>query len=204
MATLESMIEKTIEQTRRPELAAMTESAVKTATLRAHHVDFFPRDKAQHLLTYTPANSQFYTFPSLSTVLTRMRALKSIRGVDAATMVPAEDFEYRELDDLYDLDGDLKTSTYSLIGDTLQLVPALPTGAAMLYYFQNPPLGAAGTAAPYSSWIADAYEDQLALWAAVIIWIRTGFRQMAGDVMESDIRPFQQMLISSHLLGEVN
>lgn len=204
MATLESVIAKTIEQTRRPELAAMTESAVKTATLRAHHTDFFPRDKAEHLLAYTPINSPFYNIANISTVLTRMRSLKTIVGVDQASLAPCEEFEYRELDDLYDIDGNLRYSTYTLVGDTLRMIPSLPTGAAYIYYFQNPALGAAASAAPYNSWIADMYEDQLALWAAVIIWTRTGFRQMAQDVLESDIKPFQNMLISSHLLGGVN
>ena len=160
MATLESVVAKAIEQHRRPELAAMTASAVRTATLRAHHTDFFPRDKAEHLLTYTPANSPVYSVPNLSTVLTRMRAVKNLQGLDAVSNLPVEQFEYRELDDLYDLDGCMRTSVYSLVGDTLRFVPQLPTGAAMLYYFQNPALGEADSAAPYASWIADMYEKE--------------------------------------------
>ena len=43
-AELESLV---IEQTRRPEISSVTKAAIRTATLRAHHTDFFPRDLAR-------------------------------------------------------------------------------------------------------------------------------------------------------------
>ena len=70
-AELEALV---LAQTRRPEIPAVTAAAIRAAVLRAHHVDNFPRDLAAGLLNYTIAEAYFYDFPSVQTLLPRLRS----------------------------------------------------------------------------------------------------------------------------------
>jgi hypothetical protein len=120
--------------------------------------------------------------------------------IDTTTLVPTENLEYRELDDLYDSDNTLRTSMYTMIGDTLRVYPVSATGRLATYYYRNPVTSAVG----YSSWIADLYPDDLAMWAAAIVFARTGFAEMAQDFQRNHVQPFKEQLIASHLLANVN
>lgn len=197
-AELEALV---VAQTKRPDLTAVTQAAIRTATLRAHHVDFFPRDLAEGALTYAPSSTAtFYQFTNLSSLLTRPRSVKFVQGIDNVTSVPVETFEYREIDDLYDRDGNRRPSVYTLVGDTLRIYPVLATGSATAFYYKNPNINGL----EYSSWIADTYPDDLAMWSAAIVFARTGFAEMAADFQRTHVMPFREMLIDSHLLGNVN
>lgn len=197
-AELETLV---IGQTRRPEIPAVTKAAIKSATLRAHHADFFPRDLNTTLLTYTPSSTAIlYDFPSIHATLVRLRSLQFLQGIDAATSAPVENLEYRTADDLFDSDGNRRPHVYTLIGATLRIYPVQATGATNAFFFQNPDVTEAG----YSSWIADTYPDELAMWASAIVFARTGFLDMANQYSENHIKPFKEMLIDSHLLGNVS
>jgi len=200
MTTLTDMIDLTIQQTRRPEIQDITTAAVRTATLRAHHVDFFPRDLTQGILSYVPSGAAFYDFPTLSASLLRLRSIKHCQSLDSVTSAPVEQLEYREQDDLFDSDGNRRPHIYSLIGDTLRIYPTAATGSLSVYYYQNP--NTAGL--QYSSWIADTYPDELAAWAAAVVFARTGFAEMANQMIELHVNPFRSMLVESHLLGNVS
>jgi len=196
-AELESLV---VEQTRRPEIPAVTQAAIRTATMRAHHTDFFPKDVAVGTITYSPNSAIFRDFADVSSTLTRLRSIKSLQGLEAVSMAPVESFEYRELDDVYDADGNRRPSIYNIIGDTLRIYLQTQTGLVQVYYYQNPSV----TEDIYYSWIADMYPDELAAWAAAIVFARTGFAEMAQEFQRNHIAPFKEMLISSHLLGNTN
>ena len=201
MTTFAELQALVVGQTRRPEVTDITDAAIRTATLRAHHVDFFSRDLAPGSLTYTVNHSvKFYDFPSLSTSLPRIRSLQMLQCTDSVTLAPTETLEYRELNDLYDSDNNQRLSVYTLIGNTLRIYPQVATGSIGLYYYQNPNV----QSLTYSSWIADEYPDDLAVWAAAIVFARTGFAEMAADFQKTHIAGFKEMLIASSLLGTVN
>jgi len=197
-AELEALV---VGQTRRPEVTAITQAAIRTATLRAHHTDFFNRDLTTGTLSYTPSSSaSFYDFADVSSTLVRMRAFQLLQCVDATTNVPSENLGYRELQDLYDNDNVLRTSMYTMIGDTLRVYPITATSKLAAYYYRNP----VTTTVDFSSWIADLYPDELAMWAAAIVFARTGFAEMANDFQKTHVAPFKELLVSSHLLATVN
>lgn len=197
-AELEALV---LEQTRRPEVPAVTSAAIRTATLRAHHTDFFQRDLSLTSLTYTPSSSAFlYDFPAVSGSLLRLRSIQLLHSVEIATGLATEELGYRELQDLYDADNNRRTSIYTLIGDTLRIYPESATGRLDVYYYQNPVTDSVS----YSSWIANTYPDELAMWAAAIVFARTGFAEMAADFQKTHVVPFKELLVSSHLLATVN
>lgn len=196
-AELQALVE---EQTRRPEIPSVTKAAIRTAILRAHHTDFFPKDVAIGTLTYVPDSATFRDFANISSTFLRLRSLKTVQGLDSVTMAPVESFEWREVDDIYDADGTRRPSVYNMIGDTLRVYPQLQTGLLQAFYYQNPNTSEASL----TSWVADMYPDELAAWAAAIVFARTGFAEMAQDFQRNHIIPFKEMLIDSHLLGAVN
>lgn len=201
MTTFAEMEALVVGQTRRPEVAAITAAAIRTATLRAHHVDFFPRDLATSQLPYVPNSSAvYYDFTTVSATLPRLRALQLLECVELNTYTPTEELGYRELQDLYDSDNIRRPSIYTLIGDTLRIYPRSVTGLLNVYYYQNPLTTEAG----YNSWIANDYPDELAMWAAAIVFARTGFAEMANDFQKTHIQPFKEILLSSSLLGSTH
>jgi hypothetical protein len=201
MTTFVELYDLTVEQTRKPELQALTEAAIRVAVLRAHHFDFFPADLREGAVVYTPSSNAWqYDIPNLGTLLPRYRAIKTLYGTEPATQRHIEQFEFREVDDMYTTDGERRSSVYTLLGSTLRVVPAAASGTMHAYYYQNPDV----TALTFSSWIADAYPEQMAMLAASSVWNRTGFREMSQNVENNENKTFREMLISSHLLGEVN
>jgi hypothetical protein len=201
MTTYAEIEELVVAQTRRPDVASTTVAAIRSATLRAHHVDFFPRDLVEHPLFYTPSSTaQFYAFSNVSTLLPQLRSIKLVHCLDSVTSAPVEELDWHEADDLYDNDGNRRQSVYTLIGDTLKIWPQYATGAIAAFYYRNPVVAMA----TYSSWIADAYPDELAMWAAGIVFARLGYADMAQDFRTNHVVPFKELLIASHLLGTVN
>jgi hypothetical protein len=201
MTTFNELYDLTVELTKRPELVTLTQSAIRTATLRAHHTDFFRRDLSVTTLPYVvQADAYYYDFPTISTSLTRLRTIKNVYSVTQGTPNQTEQLEYRESDDLFDRDGNPRRYMYTLIGDTLRCYFDIPTGLAQVYFFQNPII----TSGTYNSWIADAYADDLAGWAAAIVMSRTGFMEMAARYQEDYVKPLKEQLIASHLLGSVS
>jgi hypothetical protein len=199
MTTFAELEQLTIEQTRRPEIPQITKSSIKTAVLRAHHTDFFPRDLRTQVLSYVPTGTVFYDFPDVGQSLLRLRSIKFMQSVDLGG-TPTESLEYRDLDDLYDSDGCRRSSVYTLQGETLRIYPVSQTGNMAVHYFQNP--NTAET--QLVSWIADQYPDELAFWAASIVFARTGFLEQAEQFKQNHVQPFKEMLIASHLLGRVS
>jgi hypothetical protein len=199
MTTFAEMETLVTAQTRRPDVSEITKAAIKSATLRAHHTDFFPRDLQTAALTYTPSSTAvLYDFPNINNTLTRLRSLKFLQS-NEVTGTPTEQLEYRVADDIYDSDGNRRLSIYTLIGATLRVYPQSATGYMTAYFYENPNI----TELNYTSWIADTYAEELAMWAAGIVFARTGFLELAKQYQDEHVKPFKEMLIDSHLLGTV-
>jgi hypothetical protein len=186
--------------TRRPELAALTDTAIRLATQRAHQIDFFPRDLARSVLVYNVVPTKmFYDFPNISVTLPGLRSLKNGYGLTIEGF-QIEQLEYRSTDDLYDSDGRPRRYVYTLVGDTLRCYFDMPTGQLEVYYFKMPVVTEAG----YASWIADNHPDELAQWAAAIVFARSGFMEIAQKIEREEISLFKEMLLSNYLLATVN
>jgi hypothetical protein len=200
MTTFAEMRTLVIAQTKRPELVAQTDAAIRVATLRAHHTDFFERDLAIAPLSYSPSSSAlYYDLPNISGSILRLRAFQLLRCLDASG-APAEELEYRTNDDVYDKDNNRRQHIFTRIGDTLRIYPTAATGNLEVFYYQNPDVAEA----TYASWIADNHPDELALWASAIVWARSGFAEMAADANKVHVQPFKEQLLSDYLVGSVS
>jgi hypothetical protein len=184
--------------TKRPELVAQTTAAITLATIRAHTCEFFPRDRAESYLTYTPTNTVFVDIPNIYTTIPRLRTIESLFGVDASSNLPVEAFEFRTRFEDFWQDNALAHSSYTLVGDTLRLAPQVQSGKLRMIQFSLPVAIETG----YSSWIADMHPDSLAQWAAGIVWARSGNEEMARNA-QADVEGFKEILKSSYLMNKV-
>lgn len=201
MAIFTDVYDATVANTKRPELVALTKTCVKLATMRAHHVDFFVRDQALIPVSYTINNSSpIVTVSGLYTTAPQMRAIDFVQSLDVSTGLPSESFDWREYKDFWNVDGELRRSVYTQVGESLILVPAVQTGSLQLSVYNNP----VTTEASYSSWIADSHLDEIAMWAAGLVWARTGFLEQARVVQDLHVTPFKELLVESYLTSTVN
>jgi hypothetical protein len=201
MTTFAEMRTEVIANTRRPELVALTDSAIKMATLRAHHVDFFPRDVGTYPLTYTvpTGNQLFVDIASVNTLIPDLRTLDFMQGYDPITLLANENLEYVvDFKNFWDEYNDLRSSVFTTVGDTLRVRFCEATGKATIYYYKNPDV----TVADYSSWIADKHKEEVARWAAAIVWQRSGFQEIAAQ-MQAAILDFKSLLVESYLSSKV-
>lgn len=202
MTTFAEMRTKVIDLTKRPELVALTDYAIRMATLRAHAVDFFPRDQASTVFTYTipSGNTLFVDITNLYTVAPLFRTADFLQGEDSVTLNPAENLEYvSDYKDFYDEYNVLRSSVFTQMGENIRARFIGATGRARLFYYKNPDVAVA----TYASWIANLHSDELAMWAAGIIWQRTGFQEQASTVSRETIPQFKDILITSYLSSKV-
>lgn len=202
MTTFAEMQTKVNDLTKRPELVALTNSAIRMATIRAHQVDFFSRDQSNSLLVYTPySGNEIYTdIPTIYSTFPRLRTPDFLQILDATSGVPVENLEYiGDYKNFWDNEGCLKRSVFTMLGGTLRFRSLSNTGKAQFYIYQNPITTDAG----YASWIADLYPEELAMWAAAIVWMRSGFQEIAQQVNSTQVEAFKAMLVESHLISKI-
>jgi hypothetical protein len=185
--------------TNRPELVSITDMAIRLATLRAHGIDFFPRDRASMVLSYTPvASSPFTEIAGVYTTDPLLRTPEFMQSEELVTYAATENLAYiPSVQDFWDEDNILKYSVFTQIGDTLRCSFASATGRARLWYYRNPDVSVSS----YSSWIADLHKDELAMWAAGIVWQRTGLQEQAAGAQQT-VLGIKDLLITSYLTSK--
>jgi hypothetical protein len=201
MTTFLEMQNKVDTLTKRPELTTLRDMAIRMATLRAHQVDFFPRDQANVPLVYTPmsGNEIYIDIPNIFDSVTQLRTPDFLQALDSTTLIPAETLEHVvDYKNFWDEWNCIRPSVFTLLGSTLRFRSLANTGRAQLYYYKNPVVTDVG----YSSWIADLHPDELAVWAASIVWMRAGFQEIAQQSLAA-IQMFKEMLVTSYLSSKV-
>jgi len=200
MATIADIQTLVVQRTGRPELVALTRTAIRTATLRAHHTDFFPRDGIRQFLEYPIDGSKvFADISDLYTAMPTLRAVKTVYCVDFSSGLPIERLDFRTVGDEYDHEGRLRQSIFVIHG-TMRIYPRVQSGKIQVIGFANPTV----SDATFSSWIADSYPEEIAAWASAIVLQRTGSLEQAQVLQRDFVIPFKEMLVESHLLAGIN
>lgn len=152
--------------TKRPELVAQTELAIKSATLQLHRSDFFYKDLFETALQFdTLAYDQNIEYRAL---FPRYRALKYLRkfypySVGGETVGKFYDIKTpKETVGLY---GEDLTDLCYVAGNLIQIKSSTPEEYALIGIYQAPVIATADT---YVSWIADECPYAV-VWAAAAI-----------------------------------
>lgn len=162
---------------RRADIDDKIAAAIRTTTLRAHRLDFFPRDRLEAQITWTVA-SQLVAVP-IATYLTRYRAVDYMRYYNPDTAALGNLLEKIDPRDVLDEYNYEKLDKYYQAGSTLKIRFEYPTKGIQLGYFSSPLVH---PAASFVSWIADELPDLLIQGALAQIYNQTGKQEEARSI----------------------
>src|SRR5574343_925985 len=149
--------------TNRPDREADTKVALRSATLKMHHSDFYPKDLFETGLTFSAA-ATLLDF-EYRTYIPRWRALKYLRKYDAITDTPGEFFTVVDPTDILDSYAVHKENVCYLAGELLRIRSDTAISNALIGCYLNPQTSEAA----YDSWIAVEKPDLIVFEAAGMV-----------------------------------
>jgi len=162
---------------RRPDLAAEIKSAVKAATLKLHHLDYFPKDLREVSLAFSEAVTLMQI--EYASLLPDWRALAYLRPTDASYSDQRPFFTVLTPDQTVDTYQVNKENIVYLSGQILQLRACPAVTSVLLGYYAHPNITDAG----YNSWIAREYPYAIVYDAAAKLFKKIGLDEQAGAMM---------------------
>lgn len=142
--------------TKRPDLVAQTESAVRAATLKAHQSDFFSKDIFETGVEFD--NKSFRQSLDIISFVSNFRALKYLRRVDdTSTSTDGIDatgpfFDIITVEETLDSYGVNRTDIAYIAGRTIEIRASVSFDKAVLGGYAYPIVT---PSEKYSSWIAE-------------------------------------------------
>lgn len=173
MATLASLLTDLYDITKRPDLVAESKLAIKMATQKLHHSDFYPRDLTEEAIAFTtPAYLQSIEY---KTVFPTFRALSYLRKLDSVG-TPGKEFTTITPLQVLDSYKRERVDVCYLAGIMLEIKSSTQDAGVIVGYYQHPDTTETG----YSSWIADEYPVYILMEAAATIFKMIGFDEQAA------------------------
>lgn len=148
---LAELQEKVIEITGRPDLAAITLSAIQSATLKAHRFDYFPKDLFQGVIDTGAVSAEKEL--STTVALPRFRTVNFINVYDMATAKPTVRFNIIDALNLNDQYGVERPNIAFLAGDNIRLKAAAAFQYIYISYYIDPVITVSG----FASWVANNF-----------------------------------------------
>jgi hypothetical protein len=134
--------------TGRPDRVAETESAVKSATLKAHQSDYYYKDIFESVIQFsTTGYVQNLDYRAL---LPRWRALKYLRKIDISTGTPGKELDVIVPENVFDEYKIQKQDICYVAGAYVQINSSTQEQYYILGCYLNPDITSAG----YTSWVA--------------------------------------------------
>jgi len=134
--------------TGRSDLVAETESAVKSATLKAHQSDYYYKDIFESGLVF--ATSDYVQNLDYRALLSRWRALKYLRKYDYTNSVPGIELTVILPEQIFDAYQVQKSDICYVAGSYVQINSSTQEQYYLLGCYVNPDI----TKESYSSWVA--------------------------------------------------
>lgn len=147
-ALLTSLVNDVYTLTNRPDLVGETLLAVKRATLKAHHLDYFYKDLVEDTIVF--GTSEYFQTLDYRLNLTRWRAQKYFRKYDETSGTPGKFLTLLTPEEVLDNYFLSKEDIYYAAGDNLQIRSSTQEDYFLIGYYSNPDL----VEASYTSWIA--------------------------------------------------
>ncbi len=163
---LSELIDETYTQTLRPDLVDRTTAAIKSATLFAHHSDFFARDLYENGIVFD--ESLFIQSLAIG-VIPSYRKIKYIRAYDNLNSVAGEHFTILTPEELIDDYGLDKTDVAYEAGTNIEIRGSTAFQHLLIGAYVSPTVTDAG----YNSWVADNFPYAIIYSAARIVLTNT-------------------------------
>jgi hypothetical protein len=192
MASFAELLTDVYSITNRPELVSQTKIAVRAATLKAHHLDYFPKDlKESGILWNIPAYQQSFDYRAFDA---RWRSFKYLRKYDAGTTpgTPGDFFKIITPEQVLDDYMIQRTEVLYLAGSHYEILSKTQDTNMLLGYYRHPDT----TELTYDSWIALDHPWAIVFEAAALIFKQTGF--------DEQVITFRQLVQEQYILLQNN
>lgn len=191
--TFNELVAEVMELTRRPDLQTRTEQAVRAATLKAHHSDFFYKDLYEQSVEF---GQEYYIQNFLPTdIFTNFRKAKYVRfwigGVDGTAGAFLEPIQIENALDDY---GCNKTNVFYMAGQLLQIRTSAPIKRCLFGAYLHPQIIPANS---YCSWIANEYPYAIIYEAARVIFKGIGLDQQTSEMTSLVAEEYRNLKISN-------
>ena len=167
------LVQEVYDLTKRPDLVAETESAVRAATIKAHQTDFYSKDIFETGVSFDSAD---YT-QSLDyiTLITNFRALSYLRRVESATDTDGTFFNIITPHDVLDSYGQSKTNIAYVAGRVLEIRASVEFQYMLMGCYVNPIVRSGA----YVSWVSEQHPYAIIREAARVIFKSIGFDEQS-------------------------
>lgn len=199
MATFAELVADVKTMTNRPDLDTEIKLAVKAATLKAHHSDFYPKDLYEVGIAWSPAAYQ----QSLDyrTLIPRWRAFKFLRKYDATSTDPQggagafiKMISPDEVLDDYRLD---RNDVCYVAGEQIEIRSSTEDDNMIIGCYLHPDITESG----YTSWVALDAPFAIIYEAVSKIFKQTGFDEQAA-MMNKEVMEQFMLLRNANILGQ--
>ncbi len=180
--TFSELVAEVYELTRRPDRVAETESAVKSATLTAHHSDYFFKDIFE--VGVNMGASAYLQQLDYRAVLPTFRAIKYLRKYDYANSTPGAMLNHVLPEQVFDKYMLQKPDIFYVAGAYIQINSSTQEQYFLMGAYKHPVITTAG----YDSWIALDHPYAIIYNAAATVFKAIGkdeeaaaFRQLVSE-----------------------
>lgn len=177
--TFEEMKDEVISITRRPDLEAKVEAAIKAATLKAHQSDYFFNDLVEVAVEFDAA--RFIQNFRPKDILPRYRHAKYIRfwegGAESSARATVF-LDHIQIEEAIDTYGYDKLNVFYFAGELLQIRTRCPVEHVLFGAYQHPII----VEETYNSWIAEEYPYAIVYEAARSIFLATAFQEQSAQM----------------------
>lgn len=181
MATLSELIADVYTITNRPDLVAETALAVKKATLKAHHSDFFPKDLYETGIQWaTPAYIQSLDY---RTLIPRWRQIKFLRKYDNTGSAAGDFFTILTPDETLDSYSVAKEDIAYLAGEMYEIRSSTQDQYMLVGCYRHPDIATS----TFSSWIALDHPYAIIYEAAATIFGTIGWNEEAQRLRQTEV-----------------
>ena len=177
--TFEEVVAEVMLLTRRPDLDTRTESAVRAATLKAHHTDFYYKDLMEQSVEFTnPAYIQNFLPTDIFANFRKAKYIRRWLG-DATDGMPGIFFKFIQIENSIDQYNCIKGEVFYQAGQLLQMRGTCQIDKILFGAYVHPIIT---PAAAYCSWIAKEMPWAIIYEAARVIFKSIGRDQEAAEM----------------------
>lgn len=189
--TFAEMLAEVYILTNRPDLVEESKLAIRSATLRAHGCDFFPKDLYETGISWsTPAYLQSLEY---RTLIPRWRAFKYLRKYDATSEKPMGFFEYIVPELVLDDYAIQREDVCYLAGESLEIRSSTQDEHMLVGCYLHPVI----VEASYSSWIALDNPYAIVYQAAAKVLNAIGFDEQAQRFEGETLKQYEILRLTN-------
>jgi hypothetical protein len=176
--TLNELIEEVYIITMRPDLVAMTKSAVKAATLKLHKTDFYSKDIFETGIQF--GNSSYVQGIDLYTLIPNFRAMKYLRVSSDVVTDQGTFIDIVTPEETLDTYGLNRTDVAYVAGRVLEVRTSQLFARALFGCYVYPIVTDTG----YSTWMAEQYSSGIIYEAARAVFSSIGYLEQANGMRQ--------------------